>query len=55
MTVARAIDNAYADHLCFKQAHLKMCHSTKVDDGVEPFFDNLLNTYFWTFFVCEAL
>ena len=24
-------------HLCFKQAQPKMCHSPKVDDGVEFF------------------
>ena len=32
-------------HLCFKQAQPKMCHSPKVDDGVDSFF---LNTYFRT-------
>ena len=25
-------------HLCFKQAQPKMCHSPKVDDGVDIFF-----------------
>ena len=25
-------------HLCFKQAQPKICHSPKVDDGVEIFF-----------------
>ena len=24
-------------HLCFRQAQLKMCHSPKVDDGVDIF------------------
>ena len=30
-------DYIYLDgrHLCFKQAQPKMCHSPKVDDGVE--------------------
>ena len=26
---------AVAVHLCFKQAQPKMCHSPKVDDGVD--------------------
>ena len=28
----------HAAHLCFKQAQPKMCHSPKVDDGVDIFF-----------------
>ena len=27
-------------HLCFKQAQPKICHSPKVDDGVDIFFKN---------------
>ena len=40
-------------HLCFKQAQLKMCHSPKVDDGLDNFFQNFLKTYFRTFFFKE--
>ena len=39
-------------HLCFKQAQPKMCHSPKVDDRVEFYF-NFLNTYVLTIFVEE--
>ena len=28
----------YVTHLCFKQAQPKMCHSPKVDDRVNIFF-----------------
>ena len=34
-------------HLCFKQAQPKMCHSPKVDDGVEHFFSHFLDPFFW--------
>ena len=34
---------------CFKHARPKMCHSPKVNDGVEYFLENFLNTYFRTF------
>ena len=37
-------------HLCFKQAKPKMCHSPKVEDGVEINFFNFLDAYFWQFF-----
>ena len=37
------------NHLCFKQAQPKMCHSRKVDDGVEIFFKNSFKTFFWIF------
>ena len=37
-------------HLCFEQAQPKMYHSPKVDDEVDVFFFNFLNTYFRTFF-----
>ena len=36
-------------HLCFKQAQSKMCHSSKIDDGVN-ILKKILNTYFWTCF-----
>ena len=36
-------------HLCFMQAQPKMCHSPKVDEGVDHFFLNFLNTYLLTF------
>ena len=42
-----------APHLCFKHARPKMCHSPKVDDGVEIFFTIFLNNYFRTFFFKE--
>ena len=32
-----------AAHLHFKQAHPKMCHCSKVDNGIENYFSN-----FWT-------
>ena len=37
-------------HLCFKQAQLKMCHSPKVDDGVE-INCSLLGPIFLKFFI----
>ena len=40
-------------HLCFKQAQPKMCHSPKVDEGVDIYKKKFLNTYFGTFFVEE--
>ena len=36
-------------HLCFKQAQLKMCHSPKVDDGVDIFFKTSLTPLFGPF------
>ena len=37
----------YIHHLCFKQAQPKMCHSPKVDDGVDiyNFFFYLENLF----------
>ena len=43
------LKNPPTTHLCFKQAQPKIRHSPKVDDGVEFFFFNFLNTYFRTF------
>ena len=37
-----------ASHLCFKQAQPKMCHSPKVDDGVD--IKKNWNTHFGHFF-----
>ena len=37
-------------HLCFKQAQTKMCHSPKVDDGVNDFLLFLLEHIFLEFF-----
>ena len=37
-------------HLCFKQAQLKMCHSPKVDDGVDIFFKTSCTHIFGPFF-----
>ena len=34
-------------HLCFKQAQPKMCHSPKVDEGVDHFFFKLLEHLFF--------
>ena len=33
-------------HLCFKQAHPNMCHSSKVDNKVEIFFLSFLGPIF---------
>ena len=35
-----------AVHLCFKQAQPKICHSPKVDDGVDIFKDWALGRFF---------
>ena len=40
-------------HLCFKQAQPKMCHSSKVDDGVDKFFKTSCTPIFGPFFVDE--
>ena len=37
---------AVSAHLCFKQAQPKMCHSPKVDDGVDIFLFLLLEHLF---------
>ena len=34
------------EHLCFKQAQPKMCHSPKVDDGVDIFLKRLFSDHF---------
>ena len=39
-------------HLRFKQAQPKICHSHKVEDGVENYFFFFLDPYVWTFFSC---
>ena len=41
----------YAHHLRFKQALPKMCHSTKVEDGVEILFFPSLTYIFGQFFL----
>ena len=45
---------AFNDHLCFKQAQPKMCHSPKVDDGVDIFF-KVLEHLFLGLFLKELL
>ena len=40
-------------HLCFKQAQPKMCHSPKVDDGVDIFFKTSCKPNFGPFFLEE--
>ena len=43
----------YMGHSCFKQAQPKMCHSPKVEDGVDIFIVYFFDSYFWTIFFKE--
>ena len=45
--------NHLATHLCFKQAQPKICHSPKVDDGVDIFFKFSWKRIFGQFFFEE--
>ena len=54
-TVMAMVGTNLCYHLCFKQAQPKMGHSPKVDDKVDIFLKNFLNTYFLDNFFVEEL
>ena len=42
--------HSYVQHMCFKQAQPKICHSPKVDDGVDIFFKTFEHLFLDHFF-----